>query len=174
MHFFLPWWTFFCLSISTYRPLGIGMVNFFLLQYASAAKRIVSFRRLHMSCTELLGTFANNAMGIIKSNTITYRIISVISMFGNIACLNVFYPIYTLQILGHDMENQDLTKVYLKPPSNGASCIILCGLTAGCLWATFNSNTGICSMSNSVCLQSAENQETSFFAVVHNLVCMNQ
>ena len=72
------------------------------------------------------------------------------------------------------MENQEVTKVYLEPPSNAASCIILCGLTPGCLWATLDSNTGICSMSNSVCLQSAEQQGTSFFAVVHNLVCMNQ
>ena len=65
-----------------------------------------------------------------------------------------------------------LVHVYIEPPSNTASCLILCGLTAGCMWANFSSDIGLCAMSDSVCPRPVDHLESSLFPVVHDMVVL--
>ena len=113
-------------------------------------------------------------MGIVRSNSILCRAVSPVLMLGAVICQMVFYPVYKIEIMGLDMENQNIISVFLETPSNAASCAILCVLTPGCVWANFTSDTGKCTMSDSVCLRSVDHKEPALFAVVRNMVSIRK
>ena len=115
-------------------------------------------------------SFANNAMGIFESNTIFYRVISTAAILGTMMCYGLY--VYTPKITGLDMETQNAIYTYLGAPSSAATCKIRCSLTPRCLWASFTSDTGICAMSDSVCLRPTGHSESALFAMVHNVVSL--
>ena len=98
---------------------------------------------------------------------------SSITIIGIAMCLdgfNGFTPLYTQRIYRREMREETANHVYMVPPATEASCGVLCGLTPGCMWFRYNTNTGICSLSQAVCLQPLENQEIYLTAIFSNMV----
>ena len=89
-------------------------------------------------------------------------------VFGTIIMSHqTFYELYKPEIGGLDLEDGNAIYMDLDPPSTQASCIILCGLQPGCLWAKFT-GTGRCGISDAFCPHVADNQSSSLVAIVPN------
>ena len=96
--------------------------------------------------------------------------ISIIDMIGIATCLSGFAPLYTQRINRTEMRQETANHVYIAPPSTEASCSVLCGLTPGCMWVRYTSDTGICTWFHVACLQPTENQGSYLTAVFSNVV----
>ena len=88
-------------------------------------------------------------------------------VFGTTTSHRTFYELYKPEIGGLDFVDGNAIYIDLDPPSTQASCIILCGVTPGCLWAKFT-GTGRCGISDAFCPQLATNQSSSLVAIVQN------
>ena len=66
----------------------------------------------------------------------------------------IFRPLYGTYINRLGIERQ--RGVHLDPPSNMASCAVLCAVTPGCMWGSFISEREYCVISQEVCPVLAE------------------
>ena len=98
------------------------------------------------------------------------HLISLTTIFDAVMCNDGFYPVHTQHVVGVEMDIENKVHTYLEPPSNAASCIILCSLTPDCLWAYFNTDNGDCAMSDLVCPQPVGHQESYLIAMTQNMV----
>ena len=121
--------------------------------------------RLNM-CDMIVGNFENT---MFQRRHILLGI-CIITMIGVVMCLDGFTPLYTQKIYRTEMHEETENHVYLEPPSTEASCGVLCGLTPGCMWFRFNTDTGICSLFQAVCLQPLQNQDVYLTAIFSNMV----
>ena len=96
--------------------------------------------------------------------------LSIIDMIGMAVCLDGFKPVYTQKINRTEMRQETATHVYIATPSTEASCSVLCGLTPGCMWVRYTSDTRICTWFHAACLQPTENQGSYLTAVFSNVV----
>ena len=61
----------------------------------------------------------------------------------------IFRPLYGTYIDRLGIEGQRV--IHLEPPSNMASCAVLCAVTPGCMWGSFISEKKYCVLTQEVC-----------------------
>ena len=98
---------------------------------------------------------------------IIFRAINIAALFGATVSHQFFQPIYTSEIDGLQLPHGNVVYFYLGPSSTKSSCIILCGLTPGCLWINFNGD-GRCGISDVLCPGPTERQDATPLDFVMN------
>ena len=100
-----------------------------------------------------------------------FIVVSNAALFGGMMCSQL-YPLYLQQVSGLELDHGSAVYVGLKPPSTNASCILLCSLTPGCLWAKFDGN-GTCIISEVPCPRMAASQESTVVGIVSSEVTVS-
>ena len=101
--------------------------------------------------------------------SIIFLVIINVDMFGRMMSSQLFYRLYLQQVDGLELDHGHTAHVDLKPPITNASCILLCGLTPGCLWVKLLGN-GTCITSDNICPRMAENHEATLVGIASNKV----
>ena len=91
---------------------------------------------------------------------IILRAMNIAALFGPTVSHQFFQPVYTSEIGGLQLPHENSVYVYLGPSSTKSSCIILCGLTPGCLWINFIGG-GRCVISDVLCPGPPEQQDAT-------------